>query len=150
MANLSDSDEVRVELESHADNGVLGSDAVILEEYPDEVFKVYGYRKENGYVEMTLVNAALAYDKPNGTTIILVFDKVFIDRSLRHSLINPNPIRDRGHVADDVAVRFGGKHAIVADELTIPLYHHGLKKNFVVVIVSTCMVKHGTLTRPSG
>ena len=126
----SDSDEVRVELDSHADNGVLGSDAVILEEYPDEIFKVYGYRKENGYVEMTLVKAALAYDKPNGTTTILVFDKVFIDQSLRHSLINPNQIRDRGHIVDDVAVRFGGKHAIVADELTIPLYHHGCMSYF--------------------
>ena len=39
--DVSDSDEVRVELDSHVDNGVLGSDAAVLEEYLDEVFKVY-------------------------------------------------------------------------------------------------------------
>ena len=47
---MSDSDEIRVELDSHADDGVLGSDAVILEENSHEVFKVYGYRKANGLV----------------------------------------------------------------------------------------------------
>ena len=117
VQNVINSGYSRAELDTHADNGVVGSDAVILEEYPDEmypdeIYRVYGYRKDDGYVEMKMVRAALAYDDLDGTTVLLIFDQVFHDESLKHSLLNPNQMRNNGIKVDDVAKKYGGSHQI--------------------------------------
>lgn len=120
----------RAELDTHADNCVLGKDTFIIEEFTGEKFKIYGYRKEDGYVERNIIKGALAYDFTTGTnagkTVILIFNQSFHDPNLQHSLVNPNQLRDRGHLVHDVSPRYGGKHEIsFEDGLKIPLLEHG-------------------------
>jgi len=52
----------RAELDSHADNCLLGRDAYVMEEYIGEKFHLFGYKTESGFAELHTMKAALAYD----------------------------------------------------------------------------------------
>ena len=123
----SPEDSGRAELDSHADNCLLGRDALVLEEYLGEKYHLYGYKKENGYSEVHMVKAALAHDLENGSTIILIFDQSFYDATLPNSIINPNQMRENGVKVDDTPLRYGGtSHSLHTTEgFTIQLYSKG-------------------------
>ena len=68
----------RCDLDSHAGNSILGSEAVILEEYADKC-TVFGYNKSDGGKDMHLAKVAVAYDVHPGKTFLLIFDQCFHD-----------------------------------------------------------------------
>jgi hypothetical protein len=117
----------RAEMDSHADNCVVGRDALILEEYPDQSYRVYGYRKTDGFIERHIVKAALAVDL-EGETIVLIINQCFADPHLQHSLINPNQVRSFGHVIHDVPTQFDKNSPFcmsLKDGITIPFKNRG-------------------------
>jgi len=124
------------ELDSHADHSILGADAVVLEEYVGEKFRVYGYREEDGFIERHLVKAVVAYDDMEGHSTLLFFDQVFVDETMNHHLILPNQLRAFGISVYDTPRRYdrASKHAIIVgeDELIIPLQTRGYVSGFPV------------------
>jgi len=119
------------ELDSHADNCVLGRDAVILEEYIGKTYKIVGYDKRFS-VTKNMVKACLVYEADEGGRYLLIFDQVFVDNRMECSLLCPNQMREHGVKVDDLAKRFGGKHEIIAGNLSIPLVSKGYLSAFKV------------------
>lgn len=119
------------ELDSHADNCVLGRDAVILEEYIGKTYKIVGYDKRYS-VTKNMVKACLVYEADEGGRYLLVFDQVFVDKRMECSLLCPNQMREHGVKVDDLAKRYGGKHEIIAGNLSIPLVSKGYLSAFKV------------------
>ena len=122
----------RCELDSHADNVMLGRDAKILEMYEGQKFAVYGYKKDSA-IERYLCKACLAYDDPiSGKSFLLVFDQCFVDPDLPSSLLCPNQLRANGLTVDDVPKRYSkeSSHSIKVGNLTIPLSCKGYVSYF--------------------
>ena len=116
----------RCELDSHADNCLLGRDAVALEEHIGEKFQLYGYKRDSGFSVVHTVRGALAYDLESGETLILTFNQAFYDPSLPNFLVNPNQMRENGVEVHDTPLRYGGEsHAIKVAGLTMPLKSKG-------------------------
>ena len=117
----------RCEMDTHADNAVVGRDAYILEEFPEQTYRVFGYRREDGYVEKSIVKAALAVDIDD-ETIVLVINQCFFDGNLQNSLLNPNQIRSCGHIVHDTPKQFDSKSPfamILEDNVKIPFSTRG-------------------------
>lgn len=117
----------RCELDSHADNCVLGRDAVILEVYEGQKFQVYGYKKDIP-VERFLCKACLAYDCPTTKkSYLLIIDQCFVDKELQSSLICPNQLRANGIIVEDVPIRFDKRssHSIKIHNVVIQLLCKG-------------------------
>ncbi len=129
--------EGRDELDSHADNCIFGSDGRVLEEYPDS-YTVYGYDGSSG-TERTLTKPAVEDDDEEGRTVVLIFDQVFHEPSMKNSLINTNQLRDNGLIVEDTPTRYNSSsaHAIFAkledgSQYKIQLKSHGYVSYFDV------------------
>ena len=88
----------RIELDSHADTIVAGSNCVILQ-YTGKECDVSPYRDDYESVSnVPIVHAATAWQSPHtGQTYILVFhEALWMGGHMEHSLVNPNQLRHFG------------------------------------------------------
>ena len=134
IGSVSFNEPGRCELDTHADNCMLGKDALVLEVYEGQKFQVYGYKKD-APTERYLCRACLAYDDvKSGITYILIFDQCFVDENLTSSLICPNQLRDNEVIVEDVPVRYDSRssHSIKVGNVVIPLSCKGYISYFNV------------------
>ena len=93
----------RIELDSHADTIVAGSNCVILQ-YTGKECDVSPYRDDYESVSnVPIVHAATAWQSPHtGQTYILVFhEALWMGGHMEHSLVNPNQLRHFGTKVQD-------------------------------------------------
>ena len=93
----------RIELDSHADTVVLGSNAVVLH-YTGNVCEVSPYSDEYEAISNVPVvrGATLWTDQNDNQGYILVFNEaLWMGDTLPHSLINPNQLRAYGTLVQD-------------------------------------------------
>ena len=114
----------RIELDSHADMVILGSNAVVLH-YTGNECEVSPYSDEYEAISNVLVvrGATLWTDQNDNQGYILVFNEALWMRdSLPHSLINPNQLRAYGTLVQDNP--FSHDPLVIEppnDDVTIPL-----------------------------
>jgi hypothetical protein len=132
----------RTDLDSHADQSVVGSNCLVTHDF-DRPVSIQGYDPNGSTTEsLHTVSAALAYDSPDtGETLILVLHQAIHLPNLPHNLLSPMQMR-----LNDVKVHDTPKfltdqptthdHAIVVrsldndDELLIPLSLEGVISTF--------------------
>jgi hypothetical protein len=93
----------RMELDSHADTIVLGSNALILQ-YTSRECDVSPYSDSYEPIRnVPIVKGATAVtSKTTGETLILIFNEaIWMGDHLDHSLLNPNQLRHHGIVVQD-------------------------------------------------
>ena len=93
----------RIELDSHADTVVLGSNCVVLH-HTGKVCEVSPYTDEyDAITDVQVVQGATLWmDQHTNSEYILVFNKaLWMGDTLTHSLINPNQLRAFGTVVQD-------------------------------------------------
>lgn len=125
-----------MELDSHADTIVGGSNCVLIETTGRNV-SVLPYNDEYDSIDdIPIATIATAYDCPlNGQVYILVFNEAlyFGDR-MKHSLLCPNQMRDNGIVVDDTPKQYSkaSTHSIYIPDrdLRIPLTMDGVVSGF--------------------
>jgi hypothetical protein len=86
--------ESHTDLDSHADQCAVGSNALIVHDY-DKPINVSGYNPNGPVAEnMKTVSAALAYDDPvsSETVILLVHQAIYIP-SINHNLLSTMQVR---------------------------------------------------------
>ena len=134
--------ETDTDLDSRADQCILGRNALIVNDYEKPV-NVIGY-DPNGPVESALrtVSGALAYDCPqSGSTHILMVHQAIYNPKLEHNLLNPLQMRLNDVIVNDKAkflteMPTERDHAIIVtdpetgDELVIPLAIRGVASTF--------------------
>jgi len=134
--------EVNTDLDSHADQCVVGRNALIVYDY-DKPVNIVGY-DPNGPVEPSLstVSAALAYDCPTtGSTIILIVNQAIHNPKLDHNLLSTFQMRLNEVMVNDIPKCLTDSptertHAIIVTdpetnyELLIPLSIRGVTSTF--------------------
>jgi hypothetical protein len=134
--------EVNTDLDSHADQCVVGRNALIVYDY-DKPVNIVGY-DPNGPVEPSLstVSAALAYDCPTtGSTIILIVNQAIHNPKLDHNLLSTFQMRLNEVMVNDIPKCLTDSpteqtHAIIVTdletnyELLIPLSIQGVTSTF--------------------
>ena len=134
--------EVNTDLDSHADQCVIGRNALIAYDY-DKPVNIVGY-DPNGPVESSLctVSAALAYDCPNtGSTIILIVNQAIHNPKLDHNLLSTFQMQLNDVMVNDIPKSLTDlpterTHAIIvtdpetSDKLLIPLSIRGVTSTF--------------------
>ena len=81
--------EIRIELDSHADNCVVGSNVLIIHDH-ERLVDVYGYNQKVGNKNARTIDAAVAYDDPNsGQTSIILINQVIQIKDLDSILACP-------------------------------------------------------------
>lgn len=136
MARKTEDDmsEGRVDLDTHADTCVLGRTFVVLEDTGQRC-DVTAYDNKNKRQDVAVVKGATAYDTPDGTTYILVFNQALRMEEQDPSLICPNQMRAFGMQVKDVPGIWDNgdmAHTISAPEtgLRINLDMHGVVSCF--------------------
>ena len=92
-----------MEMDSHADTIVLGSNAIILH-YTSRVCDVSPYSNSYEPIKnVPIVTGATAVTSgATAETVILVFNEaIWMGDHLQHSLLNPNQLRHHGIVVQD-------------------------------------------------
>ena len=118
----------RMELDSHADTIVLGSNALILQ-YTSRECDVSPYSDSYEPIRnVPIVKGATAVtSKTTGETLILVFNEaIWMGDHLDHSLLNPNQLRHYGIIVQDnpfdkTALHLASHH----DEFMMPMQADG-------------------------
>ena len=103
QARATTSTESQIELDSHADTIVCGSNCVILH-YTGKECDVSPYTDTYEAIKsVPIVQAATAYDNPEtGETTILIFNEaIWMGNLLDHTLVNPNQLRAYGITVQD-------------------------------------------------
>ena len=93
----------RIELDSHADTIVCGSNCTILH-YTDKVCDVSPYTDAyEAITSVPIVRAGTAWDNPDdGETFIFVFNEaIWMGDKMEHTLVNPNQLRSYGITVQD-------------------------------------------------
>ena len=93
----------QVELDSHADTIVCGSNCLIMH-YTGKECDVSPYTDAYEAIKsVPIVQATTAYENPEtGETTILVFNEaIWMGEQLKHTLINPNQLRAFGVTVQD-------------------------------------------------
>ena len=93
----------RIELDSHADTIVAGSNCIIMQ-YTGKECDVSPYRDDyESVTNVPIVHAATAWQSPHsGQTYILVFhEALWMGGHMEHSLVNPNQLRYFGTKVQD-------------------------------------------------
>lgn len=131
----------RTDLDSHADQCVVGSNCLVMHDYECPVL-IQGYDPNGSMTDsLRTVSAALAYESPDtGETIILVVRQALHLPSLPHNLLSPMQLQLNDVKVNDVPKFLTDQltaydHAIVAtddneDELLIPLSLEGVVSIF--------------------
>ncbi len=72
-------DNIQVELDSHADTSVVGSNVLVAHDHECYV-DVYSYDSKSRHKNITTVDAALAYDNPQteDTSVLLINQAISI------------------------------------------------------------------------
>ena len=113
----------RMELDSHADTIVAGSNCCVLH-YMGRVCDVSPYIADYEPVKgVPIVCAATAWQSPNtGQVYILGFNEALYMPNLNHSLLNPNQLRHHGTVVQDNPVSSAPIHIRTEDaSFSMPL-----------------------------
>ena len=85
-----------LELDSHADSPVVGSEALIIRTH-DKTVKVNGFTKSLGTKTVDVVDAALAYEcKFTWNIFILIVRNTLYFKEMRHNLMAPFIMRLAG------------------------------------------------------
>ena len=124
-----------VELDSHADTGVFGEGALMVEDTGQRV-TVEGYSRSLGLTkDIPVVTVAVAYDCPTTmATYILFFPQSLHLPQMDHHLLPPFQLRENGVTVNDIpiqhtpeAARTATTHSIVTEDpyLAIPLQLRG-------------------------
>ncbi|KAI2491972.1 hypothetical protein MHU86_22592 [Fragilaria crotonensis] len=140
--SVSISNESRTDLDSHADQCAVGSNALIVHDY-DRPINVTGYNP-NGPVDkdMRIVTGALAYDDPvTGETVILLVNQAIYLPNISHNLLSTMQVRLNDVIVNDcprfltdqltdlthsIAIPFDGS----AQPYVIPLSLHSVTSSF--------------------
>jgi hypothetical protein len=89
------------ELDTHADNTVLGDCCLLIHDTGRKV-DVSGFSTALGSIELPIVSGAVAYDHPiTGKVYILVFHQAIYCRQMNNHLICPMQCRLNGVVIND-------------------------------------------------
>ena len=118
---LHDSSDVsygRIELDSHADTIVLGSNATVLH-YTGRECDVAPYSESYDPIcNVPIVTGATAITSPHtGETTILVFhEAIWMGKHLNHCLLNPNQLRHHGVTVQDNPYAEQSMHLTSHDE----------------------------------
>lgn len=130
------SKEGRMELDSHADTIVGGSNCVVIETTGRNV-SVLPYNDEYESIDnIPIATIATAYDCPlSGQVYILVFNEaLYFGERMKHTLLCPNQMRDNGIIVEDTPKQYNNKstHSIYIPDrgLTIPLSMEGVVSGF--------------------
>ena len=97
--------ESRTDLDSHADQCAIGSNALVTHDF-DRPINVSGY-DPNGPINRNLrtVSAALAYDDAlSGETVILVIHQAILIPDLAHNLLSTMQLQLNDVIVNDVPV----------------------------------------------
>ena len=90
-----------MELDTHADNTVLGECCLLIHDTGRKV-DVSGFSTALGSIELPIVSGAVAYDHPiTGKVYILVFHQTIYCRTMNNHLICPMQCRVNGVVIND-------------------------------------------------
>jgi hypothetical protein len=90
-----------LDLDSHADVAVLGSNSRIFQSTGRSV-KVYGYDPSQGSTERKIVSGCFAYDDPkNGQVILLIVHQGLHVPNVTSSLIPPFQMRENDVIVHD-------------------------------------------------
>ena len=130
-------DELRCELDSHADTCVAGSNSLEIEYQDGRTVTVSPYSNEfepKHGIRISTV-AYLWEDPVSGKPyILIVHEALYFGDELENSLLNPNQLRDNGIRVDDVPRQFdkASTHSIYVPDhdLTIPLTMNGIISGF--------------------
>ena len=114
-------DEVRCELDSHADTCVVGKNALIFQDFGRPV-SVSAYDPSLGTKPgMKVVSAAIAYDDPtNGEVKILVIHQAIYILTLDHNLLSPMQMRLNEVVVNDCPSFLNPKPHDLSHSIKIP------------------------------
>ena len=84
---------ISVELDSHADTCLVGSNVLVVHDH-ERFVDVYGFDKETRHANASTVNAAIAYEDPvtHSTVILMINQAIKID-SMHNILICPMQCR---------------------------------------------------------
>ena len=116
--NSSSKDKLRVELDSHADTTVVGSNVLIVHDH-ERFVDVYGYDNKSRHKNITTVDAAVAYDDPQtGNVSLLLINQAILIPSMENILLCPMQCRLNNVTVNDVP-KFLVKNATVNDHLII-------------------------------
>jgi hypothetical protein len=104
----------------------------------DETVEVSGFHPSlDKLSNIPIASVAIAYDDVDTQeTWILEFHQVLYSKDLPSGLLCPNQIRDCGYIVNDVPRQFATDkrcnttHAIVTDDLIIPLQMNGVWSGF--------------------
>jgi hypothetical protein len=131
-----------LDLDSHADMAVLGSNCVVFED-TGRTITVHSYDPELGSSVWKVVSAAFAYDDPvNGQTILLIVHQGLHIPHLPYSLIPPFQMRENDIIVNE-RPKFQSfsptwdDHAIIVEQNDRPRYRlpislHGTSSNITV------------------
>ena len=107
----SSANKERLELDSHADTCVAGSNCLYLSS-SGRTATVSGFSSElTPILNIDVATVATAYTSPvNGRTIILIINEcLFFGDRMGHSLLNPNQLRNYGVLVRDVTITVSRK-----------------------------------------
>ena len=123
------------ELDSHADTCVAGSNCIPLGPAGPRV-NVHAFAPGYGAKTYHIRTAATVWmDESNGNKYLLVFHQcIFLGKDMKHTLVNPNHLRNCGLVVHDCPKQFNrkSKHSITVPthDLNIPLKLRGVISGF--------------------
>lgn len=139
-ARLSDGKDggaSRVELDTHADTCVAGSNTVVLDLTGKVVTVAPFCQSEYQPVQdIPIATVATAYDCPvTGKTYVLIINEaLYFGDKMRNTLLNPNQLRTNGIQVHDCPKQFdpSSRHSILipATDLEIPLSMEGVISGF--------------------
>ena len=92
-----------IELDFHTDMIVCGSNCIVMH-FMDKKFDVAPYTYAYKTIKAVLiVQAAIAYDNPETgrTTILILYEAIWMGETMDHTLVNPNQLRAYGMTVQD-------------------------------------------------
>ena len=114
--------------DTNADTCCLGCNFIPVY-YTNRTADVYPYNDAYETIEnVPIVSGSTAYDHPDGTTSILIFNEaLYYGNQMKHSLINPNQVRYKGLDFWDNPLRDNNLFMEVTKILNVPLKFKGKK-----------------------
>ncbi len=110
--------KIQVELDSHTDTSVVGSNVLVVHDHAHYV-DVYGYDCKSRHKNVTTVNAAVAYNNSQiGNTSVLLINQAILIPSIKNILLCPMQCHLNGVSIDDVP-KFLVKNPTVNDHVVI-------------------------------
>ncbi len=112
--------KIQVELDSHADTSVVGSNVLVVHDHECYV-DVYGYDSKSRHKNVTTMDAAVAFDNPHtGDMSVLLINQAILIPSMKNILLCPMQCHLNGVSINDVP-KFLMKNPTMNDHLIIIL-----------------------------